>query len=237
MLDFTRFRFLTFDCYGTLVDWETGIFSALRPILERHRKEIDDAQLLELYGDLELEAESGDYRSYRDVLRMVVRGFGTRLGFMPSEEEQDSLPQSIARWNPWPDTVAALRSLGQRYQLVILSNIDDNLFAVTRPKLHATFQYVITAQQAGCYKPCRRMFELALQRTGVNPSEVLHVGQSVHHDVIPAQKMGMSTVWVNRPSARPGVGAVKKATATPDLEVPDLKTLANLAKEKAAKAG
>ena len=237
VLDFTRYRFLTFDCYGTLIDWESGIFSALRPVLARHGKSIDDQQLLELYGDLELEAESGEYRSYRDVLRMVVRGFGERLRFTPSQQEQDSLPNSISSWNPWPDTVAALQSLGRNYQLVILSNIDDDLFAGSRPKLQVTFRDVITAQQAACYKPCRRMFELALERIGASPTDVLHVGQSVYHDVIPAKSIGMSTVWVNRPSARPGVGAVKAASATPDLEAPDLATLAKLAQEKAAKAG
>jgi 2-haloacid dehalogenase len=237
MLDFTRFRFLTFDCYGTLIDWESGIFSALRPILVLHERNIEDKQLLEMYGELELEAETGEYHSYRDVLRGVVRGFGARLGFAPSRQEQDSLPESIADWNPWPDTVAALHSLAQNHQLVILSNIDDDLFAATRPKLQASFKDVVTAQQAGCYKPCHRMFELALQRIGASPAEVLHVGQSVYHDVIPAKALGMSTVWVNRPSARPGVGAVKAATAKPDLEVPDLATLASLAQEKAAKAG
>lgn len=237
MLDFTRFRFVTFDCYGTLIDWESGILSALRPILTRHGKTIADEQLLETYGDLEVDAETGNFRPYREVLRMVVRGFGVRLGFEPSQAEQNSLPDSIAKWNPWPDTVEALRSLAQSYKLVVLSNIDDDLFGITRPKLQAGFADVITAQQAGCYKPCRRMFELALERTGASPSEVLHVGQSVYHNVIPAKAMEMSTVWVNRPSARPGVGAVKKVTAKSDLEVPDLQTLADLVQEKAARAG
>lgn len=237
MLDFTRFRFVTFDCYGTLIDWESGILSALRPILTRHGKTIADEQLLETYGDLEVDAETGNFRPYREVLRMVVRGFGVRLGFEPSQAEQNSLPDSIAKWNPWPDTVEALRSLAQSYKLVVLSNIDDDLFGITRPKLQAGFADVITAQQAGCYKPCRRMFELALERTGASPSEVLHVGQSVYHDVIPAKAMEMSTVWANRPSARPGVGAVKKVTTKSDLEVPDLQTLADLVQQKAARAG
>ena len=237
VLDFTRFRFLFFDCYGTLIDWESGIFSALRPILIRHQARIDDQQLLEIYGDLELAGETGEYRRYREVLRGVVRGFGAQLGFSPTEEEQNSLPDSLPSWHPWADTVAALKSLARSHQLVILSNIDDDLFAATRPNLQVRFRDVITAQQARCYKPCRRMFELALERTGASPGEVLHIGQSVYHDVIPAKAMGMKTVWVNRPSARPGVGAVKAATAKPDLEVPDLQTLADLAQETAAKVG
>ena len=225
MLDFSRFRALTFDCYGTLIDWETGIFSALRPMLERHKKSISDQELLELYGDLELGAEQ-PYQLYSDVLRTVVRGFGQRLGFTPSQAEQDSLPQSLPSWEPWPDTVEALRRLRTRYQLAIISNVDDSLFATTRPKLGVDFDHIITAQQARCYKPGISIFELALERVRLDPTQILHVGQSVYHDVVPAKSLGMGTVWVNRASARPGVGAVKSATATPDWEIRDLATLA-----------
>ena len=225
MLAFSRYRYLTFDCYGTLIDWETGIFSALRPILYRHNKRIDDSRLLQLYGDLEMRAEQ-PYQSYRDVLKSVVRGFGDALGFVPTPAEQESLPESLASWDPWPDSVQALKKLKARYKLAIVSNVDDNLFAKTVPKLEVAFDQVITAEQARCYKPGRRIFELALERIDVAPSEILHVGQSIYHDVIPAKALGMDTVWVNRASARPGVGAVKAATAEPDLEVPDLATLA-----------
>lgn len=237
MLDFSRFRFLTFDCYGTLIDWESGIFSVLRPLLKAYGKHVNDQQLLEIYGDLEVQVESGEYQTYREVLRAVVRGFGQRLGFEASQDEQDSLPASLAQWNAWPDSVGALQELGKRYKLVILSNVDDDLFVPSGQKLQAEFSDVITAQQARCYKPCRRMFELALERTGARPEEVLHVGQSIYHDVLPAKGLGLSTVWVNRKSARPGVGAVKAASGKPDLEVADLASLARLAQEKAAKAG
>lgn len=225
MLDLSRYRVLTFDCYGTLVDWETGIFSALRPILVRHQESISDEELLKLYGDLELEAEQ-PYQLYADVLRTVVRGFGQRLGFNPSQAEQDSLPQSLPSWEPWPDTVQALRKLKTRYQLAIISNVDDSLFATTRPKLGVDFDHIITAEQARCYKPGISIFELALERTKLDPTQILHVGQSVYHDIVPAKSLGMGTVWVNRASARPGVGAVKAATATPDWEIRDLAMLA-----------
>jgi 2-haloacid dehalogenase len=225
MLDLSRYRVLTFDCYGTLVDWETGIFSALRPILVRHKKSISDEELLKLYGDLELEAEQ-PYQLYADVLRTVVRSFGQRLGFNPSQAEQDSLPQSLPSWEPWPDTVQALRKLKTRYQLAIISNVDDSLFATTRPKLGVDFDHIITAQQARCYKPGISIFELALQRIRLDPTQILHVGQSVYHDIVPAKSLGMGTVWVNRASARPGVGAVKAATETPDWEIRDLAMLA-----------
>jgi 2-haloacid dehalogenase len=229
MLDLTRFKVLTFDCYGTMIDWETGIFSALRPILAAHGKKISDSALLELYSELEASAEKGEFRCYRDVLQSVVRGFGDRLGFLPTDAEVRSLPESLANWQPFPDTVEALRKLKSRYQLAVISNVDDDLFATTAPKLGVAFDQVITAQQARCYKPCMRIFELAEERIGVSREHWLHVGQSIYHDVIPAQSLGIATVWVNRPSPRPGAGAATAADGKPDFEVPNLQTLAKLA--------
>ncbi len=231
MLDFDQFRLLTFDCYGTLIDWETGIFSALRPILAVHGRTIPDSDLLRLYSELESEAEQGEYRSYRQVLESVVRGFGERLGFAPTESQARSLPDSLPDWRPFPDTIAALGKLKARYQLAAISNVDDDLFAATARRLEVTFDYVITAQQARAYKPSLHIFKLAQQRTGVVPGQWLHVGQSLYHDVVPAQSLGIKTVWVNRPSPRPGAGAAKTASAQPDLEVPNLKSLAQLTSE------
>jgi 2-haloacid dehalogenase len=229
MLDFTRFKILTFDCYGTMIDWESGIFAALRPILTAHNQKITDSALLELYSELEASAEAEDFLRYRDVLQSVVRGFGKRLGFSPTEAEVRSLPESLKNWQPFPDTVEAVRKLKSRYQLAVISNIDDDLFASTAPKLGVAFDYVITAQQAGCYKPCMKIFKLAEERMSVSREQWLHIGQSVYHDVIPAQSLGIATVWVNRPSPRSGSGAAKAASGKPDLEVTNLGTLAKLA--------
>jgi 2-haloacid dehalogenase len=228
MLDLTQFTVISFDCYGTLIDWETGIFSALRPILAAHGKTITDAELLRLYGELEAEAEQREFRPYREILQSVVRGFGKRLEFKPTDSQMSSLPDSLANWPPFPDTIAALGRLKARYQLAIISNVDDDLFAATARRLQIPFDYVITAQQARAYKPSLQMFKLAQQRTGVTPGQWLHAAQSVYHDVVPARSLGFSTVWVNRPSSRPGAGAAKAASGQPDLEVPDLKTLAKL---------
>jgi 2-haloacid dehalogenase len=229
MLDFSRFEILTFDCYGTLIDWETGILAALHRILSAHGKTIDDATLLKLYGDFEQLSEQGEFHPYREVLESVVRRFGTQLAFTPSPAEARSLPDSLAHWKPWPDTVAALRQLKSRFRLAILSNVDDDLFASTRPQLEVGFDAVITAQQARAYKPSLKIFELALSRIDAPAHRVLHVGQSLYHDVVPAQSLGLATVWVNRPSARPGVGAVKAVEAKPDLTVTSLAELAELA--------
>jgi len=232
MLDFSRYEILTFDCYGTLIDWEAGILAALHRILSAHGKQVDDATLLQLYGDFELRSEQSTFRSYREVLESVVRQFGDELRFTPSAEEMRSLPDSLSTWKPWPDTVAALRQLKTRYRLAILSNVDDDLFAATRPQLGVDFDEVVTAQQAQAYKPSLKLFELALNRVYAPAHRVLHIGQSIYHDVIPAQALGLATVWVNRPSARPGVGAVKSAEATPDLTVTSLAELAAAAGRK-----
>jgi 2-haloacid dehalogenase len=226
MLDFNRFELLTFDCYGTLIDWETGILSAIRRILAAHQKTIDDATLLRLYGDFEQRSEQGTFNPYRGVLESVVRQFGKELEFIPTAAETRSLPESLPSWKPWPDTVAALRQLKTRYRLAILSNVDDDLFAGTQPQLGVDFNEVITAQQAQAYKPSLKIFELALSRVNAPAHRILHVGQSIYHDVVPAQALGLATVWVNRPSARPGVGAVKAAEAKPDLTVSSLAELA-----------
>jgi 2-haloacid dehalogenase len=226
MLDFNRYEILTFDCYGTLIDWESGILAVLHRILSAHGKNIDDATLLRLYGDFEERAEHGRFQPYREVLKSVVRQFGEEFKFTPAPMEEESLPESLPAWKPWPDTVAALHQLKTRFRLAILSNVDDDLFAATRPQLGVEFDEVITAQHAQAYKPSLKLFELALSRIQAPAHRVLHVGQSIYHDVIPAQALGLATVWVSRPSARPGVGAVKPAEAKPDLTVTSLAELA-----------
>jgi 2-haloacid dehalogenase len=226
MLDFTRFEILTFDCYGTLINWEEGILRCLHRILAAHGKDADDATILRLFGDSEANAEQGEYRRYREVLQSVVRQFGEQLGFGPTDQEANSLPESLKNWQPWPDTVTALRQLRSRFRLAIVSNVDDDLFAATLPQLEVNFDHIITAQQAGAYKPSLKIFELALTRIGAPAHGVLHVGQSLYHDVLPAQSLGLATVWVNRPSARSGVGAVRAAEGRPDLEVSSLAELA-----------
>ncbi len=223
MLNFAQFRLVSFDCYGTLIDWETGIFSALRPILAAHGKTIADSELLRLYSELESEAQQGEFHPYREVLQSVVRGFGKHLGFNPTESEARSLPDSLPNWPPFPDTIAALGKLKQRYQLAVISNVDDDLFAPTARRLQVPFDYVITAQQARAYKPSLQMFKLAQQRTGVVPGQWLHVAQSVYHDVIPARSLGISTVWVNRPSPAQDLAPPKPPPANQTSKSPTSK--------------
>jgi 2-haloacid dehalogenase len=228
MFDFSRFEVLTFDCYGTLINWEAGLLAGLHRILSAHSKNIPDPEILAMYGEFEQLAEQPPYQTYAEVLGSVVRQFGTALSFAPTSDEVRSLADSLPTWKPWPDTVTALRQLKTKFRLAILSNTDDDLFQSTRPQLEVEFDQVITAQQAQAYKPSLKLFELALSRIQAPAHRVLHVGQSIYHDVIPAQALGLATVWVNRRSARPGVGAVKPAEAKPDIIVTSLEELAAL---------
>ncbi len=229
MLDLASFEAVTFDCYGTRIDWESGIAAAIGAILERHGITATRAQILELHARLEPAAQSGDYRPYREVLATVVDGFGERHGFRPTAAERYELARSIADWPIFEDTNAALGRLAAQFRLAILSNIDDALFALTVPRLTVDFDAIVTAEQVRAYKPARPHFEAALERLEVARERVLHVAQSLFHDIAPARALGISTVWVNRRQGLAGPGATPPASAVPDLEVPDLATLAELA--------
>jgi 2-haloacid dehalogenase len=228
-MNFSQFSCFTFDCYGTLIDWETGILAALRPVLAAHHRDISDDRLLELYGAFEAQLESGDYMPYRHVLRRVMQRLGARLSFPLYEGEIDALANSLNDWPPFPDTVEALKRLKSRYKLAIISNTDDDLFTETAKTLEVPFDYVITAQQVGSYKPAHANFEHALQVIGLPKEKVLHCAQSIFHDIVPARALGIANVWVNRRAGKTGGGATRPAVETPDLTVTSLKELADLA--------
>jgi 2-haloacid dehalogenase len=228
MFDFARFEWLSFDCYGTLIDWETGLLGYLRPLLESKGHALSDAQILNLYSEFEPCAQSGPYRCYREVLAEVVRDFACRLRFSVSAADADGLAESIRGWQPFADTVPALRRLRTRCKLAVLSNIDDDLFAYTAPKLAVDFDAVVTAQQVHSYKPSFNNFEALLRRFKIPRERLLHVAESLYHDVVPAHALEIATVWVNRRQGKEAA-ATKLVEAHPDLEVPNIGRLAELA--------
>lgn len=234
-LDLTRFDALTFDCYGTLVDWNTGVLGALRKILGDRASNTSDAELLALYGRFEHEAErpsSAGHKSYRDVLREVVDRYAAHFGFTPTSAQRDALPDSIKDWPAFPDTPDALRALKKRYRLAVLSNIDRDLFAWTAPKLGVELNALVTAQDVGSYKPGRAHFDEGLKRLGLPRERVLHVAQSLFHDIRPARDLGYSTVWGARGEGGAGASFDGSPDAKPDLVVPDMRTLAAMANEQ-----
>ncbi len=225
-IQFDQFKILTFDCYGTLVDWESGILAALKPVFANHNIHPDSKKVLESYAVYEANAEAGAYKNYRSILRDVVEAFGKEYGFLPSESEKSSLENSLRDWKPFEDTVTALRLLKTRYKVGIISNIDDDFLLQTIPKLGVTFDCIITAQQARSYKPSLNNFRIAMERINLPERSILHVAQSLYHDIVPARQLGLGTVWVNRRQGQNGFGATPAAVVKADLEVPDLRSLA-----------
>ena len=224
-----QFDVLTFDCYGTLIDWEAGLLAALRGPLAAHGLAPGNDELLEAFARHEAAVEAGPYRRYREVLGEVLGAMLADLGAEASADERAEFGGSVAEWPAFADSPAALTRLQERFRLGVITNCDDELFAASERRLGATFDWVVTAQQARRYKPNPRGFELMFERVGLPPSRILHVAQSLYHDHVPAKRLGLSTVWVDRRGVRPGFGATPPAEATPDLAVPDMATLASLA--------
>jgi 2-haloacid dehalogenase len=228
-LDLGRFDALTFDCYGTLIDWETGILAGLRPVLARSEVDGTDDTLLESYARHEAAIEEGPYRPYREVLGLGLCGVASDLGAAVSDADVAAFGGSVPDWPAFPDSADALERLHARYRLGVLTNCDDDLFAGSSRRLGDPFDLVVTAQQVGAYKPSHRGFHVLFERIGVPRDRILHVAQSLFHDHVPAKELGLSTAWVDRRRGRAGSGATPPADATPDLVVPDMATLARLA--------
>jgi 2-haloacid dehalogenase len=229
VLDLGQFEVLTFDCYGTLIDWEAGILEAVRPVLAARDRAVPDDELLERYARHEAVLESGPYQSYRGVLAGSLGGVADELGIEVTAEELAAFGESVRTWPAFADSTDALQRLAGRYRLGVITNCDEDLFATSAARLGMTFDWVITAEQVQDYKPNIAPFVMALKVIDVPKERVLHVAQSLYHDHVPAKELGMTTAWVNRRHDRPGSGATPPAEATPDLEVPDLATLADLA--------
>jgi 2-haloacid dehalogenase len=229
VIDLPQFKVLTFDCYGTLIDWEAGILAALRPVFSAYNVCTTDDQVLELYGQIESEIEAQGYQPYRTVLQKVVGVFSAQLDFRASLDDLNALVNSIRQWPPFPDTVDALKRLKKRYRLGIISNIDSDLLKGSLQQLKVDFDFITTAEDARAYKPSPAPFQMSLSRIGVPQSRILHVAQSLYHDHVPARALGFSTVWINRRQAVEGGGATPPAEAIPDLEFPDLQSFADAA--------
>ncbi len=195
-------------------------------MFSRHGATLAREDALERFGALEAELERPPYREYKTVLRGVLEGMGRQLGFAASAAECLAFARSVADWPAFPDSAPALEALHRRYRLAIVSNVDDDLFAASARRLGVAFDWVVTAQQARSYKPSPANFLLAIERIGLPRERILHVAQSLYHDVAPARALGLATVWVNRRHDRPGSGATPAARAEPDFTVPDLGTLA-----------
>ena len=226
MLEFDRFEWISFDCYGTLVDWETGISTAVAEVLESHGVRKSRDEVLALFADVEPRVQdSQDYLEYHTVLRRVMAMIGDELGIRCTESELDCLADTLPDWPVFPDVADTLKALQTRCRLAVISNVDDDLFAGTARALGVDFDAVVTAQQVRSYKPDLRNFNAASERMSVERDRWLHVAESLYHDIGPANRLGIKSVWVDR--ANRG-GGTRRADAVPDLVVPNLAALARM---------
>jgi 2-haloacid dehalogenase len=258
-LDYGRFDALTFDCYGTLIDWEAGILTGLRSVLAGHAPDLprsapgrdapyehqgnrpdpdgrnqasiepSDDELLKAYAAFEAGAEAGPYRRYRDILVDGLRQVTARYGIEPDEAELARFSDSVGDWPAFPDSAAALARLHERFKLGVITNCDDDLFARSAARLKTTFDWVVTAQTAGSYKPDPHNFEVAFERIRLPRERILHVAQSLFHDHVTAKRLGLATVWIDRRHDRPGFGATPPADARPDATFRDMASFAEAA--------
>ena len=228
MLDFSQFEWISFDCYGTLVDWETGISGAVGEVLESRGVKMSRGKILEVFAGVEPRVQQGSesFLMYREVLRRVMELVGSELGVELSESDLGYLADTLPDWPVFPDTVGALTALKERYRLAVISNVDDDLFAKTAEGLGVEFDAVVTAEEVRSYKPELRNFEVAIGRMGVEKERWLHVAESLFHDIGPANRLGIASVWVNRADRG---GGTRRSDAVPDMVVPDLAALAGMA--------
>lgn len=216
-----EFDIITFDCYGTLIDWEEGITSAFQAEAARDGVLLERDAIVAAYMEEEPKVEAGPFRSYREILRETAVRVAERLSWKIDSSRGNFLPASLPNWKPFSDTNPALERLVRRFQLGILSNIDDDLIAETRKHFTADFDLIVTAAQVRSYKPGRAHFTEALARTAGN--RLLHAARSYFHDVVPCSQLGIPVVWVNRNHA-----SIPAGGAEPTHEVPDLAGLADL---------
>jgi 2-haloacid dehalogenase/putative hydrolase of the HAD superfamily len=197
-----RFDVLTFDCYGTLVDWEQGIAEAFAATARADGVALEREAVLAAYHEAEPALQADRYRPYREILALTARAVAGRLGWRLAPGRERFLPESLPSWPPFPDTNDALRRMADAgHRLAILSNVDDDLLAGTLRHLKVAVDFVITAQQVGAYKPAPAHFEAARARIGTAPW--LHVAQSYFHDVQPCRRLGIPVAWINRKAERP----------------------------------
>jgi 2-haloalkanoic acid dehalogenase type II len=200
----SEFTVFSFDCYGTLIDWESGIWEALQPLLERnHATDLSRSLALEVFALSEGQREGTTPELlYPEILAQVHRDLAEHLQLRTEPELDRLFGESVPYWPPFPDSAAALRGLGTRYRLVILSNVDRVSFAASNARLQVVFDAVYTAEDIGSYKPDSRNFEYMLDHLaadfGIGPEGVLHVAQSLYHDHVPAQSLGLATAWIDR---------------------------------------
>lgn len=234
MIDFSTYRVLSFDCYGTLIDWERGITELVHPWLTELDPHLPPNLLLTSFALMQARFQQiRPALLYADVMRRTWGSIEGTFGWSTDPEHANDFADSVGTWPPFSDTVASLRYFEHSYRLGILSNVDNFSLGKTLKLLQVPFALTVTAEDAETYKPSLGLFNKAIEMLddlGVSRNEILHIAQSKHHDINPGRELGLTTVWVNRRQGQPGSGATLATEAEPHLTVNSLAELVALHK-------
>lgn len=218
----SQFKVLTFDCYGTLIDWESGMVEALKPLTSRVSPDLTRNQILEAHARHESAQQRWTpARRYRDLLAIVYKRLAEEWRVAASWEECQAYGRSVGNWPAFPDSAEALHYLKQHYKLVILSNVDNESFAASNKKLQVAFDAILTAEDIGSYKPDDRNFRYLLETLamlGHGRHEILHTAESLFHDHEPANRAGLTSCWIYRRHADSGFGATMAPSEMPKYQ-------------------
>ena len=234
MIDFSAYRVLTFDCYGTLIDWEKGISELVRPWLAKLDPLLPSDLLLSSFALMQAKFQQvRPVLLYSDVMRRTWMDIEGTFGWPADPAHADAFARSVGSWPPFSDTVESLQYFERHYRLGILSNVDNSSLRSTLKLLQVPFAMTVTAEDAKTYKPSLTLFNKAIEKlddNGIARNEILHVAQSKHHDINPGRELGLTTVWVNRRHDKKGCGATLATEAEPHLTVTSLAELVSLHK-------
>jgi 2-haloacid dehalogenase len=217
-----QFYLITFDCYGTLIDWELGMKNALKNLVESRGLSFDIKSMPQRYIEIEIEIEKETYRKYKEILALGVRRLFKEKGIELASKEERIFADTITKWPPFEETTEVLRKLKEKYKLAILSNIDDELIQHSIKLIGVEFDGVITAEQVKSYKPSHGHWKRMTESFKLPKENVLHVAASYEHDIVPAKELGFQVVWINRKNEK------AKGIINPDYEFRDLRPLVNL---------
>ena len=223
-MDYSKIKLLSFDCYGTLIDWQKSVQDILEPFFNQSGIKFSREEIFEAFLGADRKLEADKYLNYREILAEIVLMIADDFRISIDPSTRYILSERFVEWMPFSDTVENLKILKQNYKLAIISNVDNELFSITNRILDVEFDHIVTAEQLESYKPDRNNFVKAGERFGLEPHERLHVAQSIYHDIVPANKLDWNTAWVNRYSEPERTDSRE----FPDLEVPDLASLVKI---------
>jgi len=219
LMRLTEFKALSFDCYGTLIDWESGIVAALQPLVARSGVHLTQDDVLETFGRHESpQQQKMPDALYPEILAEVYEHIAADWGVKTDASEKERFCHSVTEWPAFPDSAKALQYLKAHYKLVILSNIDHKTFVPSNEKLAVEFDHVYTAQDVGSYKPDRRNFVYLIEHLAkdeIEKEEILHTAESLYHDHVPSNEIGLASAWINRRHGRQGLGATHPPARMP----------------------